>query len=135
MAFFTKAWEPQLYAIMRIISGYLLLWHGTQKLFNFPPSEYTATGYMLWLAGPIELIGGILVMIGLFTGVAAFVCSGFAAAAYWIAHGSFDVLPGSALLPITNGGELAVLMCFVYLYISARGGGTWSVDSARSKTT
>lgn len=132
MAFFTKTWEPQLYAIMRIISGYVLLWHGTQKLFNFPPSDYAATGYMFWLAGPIELIGGVLVMIGLFTGIAGFICSGFAAFAYWIAHGSFDALPGSALLPITNGGDLAVLMTFVYLYISARGGGIWSVDGART---
>ena len=132
MAFFMKTWEPQAYAVMRIISGYVLLWHGTQKLFGFPPADYQATGYMFWLAGPIELIGGILVMIGLFTRVAGFICAGFAAAAYWMAHGSFDALPGSALLPITNGGELAVLMCFVYLYISARGGGIWSVDGARS---
>lgn len=134
MAFFMKNWEPQTYAIMRIISGYVLLWHGTQKLFNFPPADYAASGYVLWLGGPIELIGGLLLIIGLFTRVAAFICSGFAAAAYWIAHGSFDALPGSALLPITNMGDLAVLMCFVYLYISARGGGIWSVDAARSKT-
>lgn len=133
MAFFTKNWEPQLYAIMRIISGYVLLWHGTQKLFGFPPTEMEFTGYMFWLAGPIELIGGVLVMIGLFTGVAGFICAGFAAAAYWMAHGSFDALPGSALLPITNRGDLAVLMCFVYLYISARGGGIWSVDAVRNK--
>ncbi len=133
MAFFTKTWEPQLYAIMRIISGYVLLWHGTQKLFNFPPSDYQFTGYMFWLAGPIELIGGLLLVIGLFTGIAAFICSGFAAFAYWIAHGSFDALPGSALLPITNGGDLAVLMTFVYLYISARGGGIWSIDNARNR--
>lgn len=131
MKFFMHSWEPQTYALMRIISGYVLLWHGTQKLFGFPPTDQPATGYMLWAAGPIELIGGILVMIGLFTRPAAFICSGFAAAAYWIAHGSFDALPGSALLPITNRGDLAVLMCFVYLYISARGGGIWSVDAAR----
>ncbi|HEX2138933.1 MAG TPA: DoxX family protein [Woeseiaceae bacterium] len=132
MAFFMRNWEEQTYALMRIISGYVLLWHGTQKLFNIPPSEHAASGYILWVAGPIELIGGILVMIGLFTRPAAFICSGFAAAAYWIAHGSLDALPASALLPITNGGDLAVLMTFVYLYISARGGGIWSVDNARS---
>ncbi|HET6629288.1 MAG TPA: DoxX family protein [Woeseiaceae bacterium] len=138
MAFFTKSWEPQLYAIMRIISGYLLLWHGTQKLFGFPATEQVtgpSSGYMFWLAGPIELIGGILVMIGLFTRVAGFICAGFAAAAYWMVHGKFNALPESALLPVTNGGDLAVLMCFVYLYISARGGGIWSVDSARSGQT
>lgn len=131
MKFFMHSWEPQTYAVMRIISGYLLLWHGTQKLFGFPPTDYQATGYIFWLAGPIELIGGVLLVIGFFTRPVAFICSGFTAAAYWIAHGSFTALPGSALLPITNGGDLAVLMCFLYLYISARGAGIWSVDAAR----
>ncbi|MEX2123796.1 MAG: DoxX family protein [Woeseia sp.] len=126
-----KSYQEQTYALMRIITGFLLLWHGTQKLFGFPPADYQASGYMLWLAGPIELVGGVMVMIGLFTRPFAFLCSGFAAAAYWIAHGSFDALPGSAFLPITNGGDLAVLMCFVFLYISARGAGIWSVDAAR----
>ena len=131
MLSFMQKYEEQTYAIMRIISGYVLLWHGTQKLFAFPPSEYSVSGYVLWLGGPIELIGGLLLVVGLFTRLAAFICSGFAAAAYWIAHGSFDALPGSALLPITNGGDLAVLMCFVYLYISARGADIWSIDNAR----
>jgi putative oxidoreductase len=131
MKFFMHSWEPQTYALMRIISGYVLLWHGTQKLFGFPPTDHPATGYIFWAAGPIELIGGVAVMIGLFTRPFAFLCSGFAAAAYWIAHGSFTALPESALLPVTNGGDLAVLMCFVYLYIAARGGGIWSVDQAR----
>lgn len=135
MKFFMHRWEEPMYAIMRIISGYVLLWHGMQKLFGFPQTEHVtgpASGYMFWLAGPIELIGGIAVMIGLFTRPFAFLCSGFAATAYWIAHGSFDDLPASALLPVTNGGDLAVLMCFVYLYISARGGGIWSIDHVRS---
>ena len=131
MLSFMKPYQEHTYALMRIIAGYLLLWHGMQKLFGFPPADWQATGYMFWLAGPIELIGGVAVMIGLFTRPFAFLCSGFAAAAYWIAHGSFDALPGSALLPITNGGDLAVLFCFVFLYISARGAGIWSVDAAR----
>jgi putative oxidoreductase len=130
MTFFMKSYQEQTYALMRIISGYVLIWHGTQKLFGFPDAD-PATGYMFWLAGPIEFIGGLLLIIGLFTRPVAFICSGFAAAAYWKAHGSFDALPGSALLPVTNGGDLAVLMCFTYLYISARGGGIWSVDAAR----
>jgi putative oxidoreductase len=130
---FMKRYEEHAYALMRIITGYLLLWHGMQKLFGFPPSEQQAQGYVLWLGGPIELIGGTLVMIGLFTRPFAFLCSGFSAAAYWIAHGSFDALPGSALLPITNRGDLAVLFCFVFLYIAARGSGIWSVDSARGQ--
>jgi putative oxidoreductase len=135
MKFFMHSWEPQTYALMRIVSGYVLLWHGTQKLFGFPPTDHPATGYIFWAAGPIELIGGVAVMIGLFTRPFAFLGSGFAAAAYWIAHGSFTALPESALLPVTNGGDLAVLMCFVYLYISARGGGIWSVDAARGRTS
>jgi putative oxidoreductase len=131
MTFFMKSFQEQTYALMRIISGYVLIWHGTQKLFGFPGEDPPASGYMFWLAGPIEFLGGLLLIIGLFTRPAAFICSGFAAAAYWMAHGSFDALPGSALLPITNRGDLAVLMCFVYLYISARGAGIWSVDAIR----
>ena len=71
------------------------------------------------------LIGGALVMIGLFTSPAAFLCSGLMAAAYWMAHGT------NALFPINNGGELAALYCFVFLYISAKGAGIWSVEGAR----
>ena len=77
------------------------------------------------IAGPIELVGGVLVMIGLFTGWAAFLSSGLMAFAYWLGHGT------RALLPIINQGELAVLYCFIFLYISARGGGIWSVDAGR----
>ncbi|MGH8194260.1 MAG: DoxX family protein, partial [Woeseiaceae bacterium] len=97
MPFFMNSYQEQTYALMRIISGYVLIWHGTQKLFGFPGEDPPASGYMLWLAGPIELIGGLLLIIGLFTRPAAFICSGFTAAAYWMAHGSFDALPGSAL--------------------------------------
>lgn len=127
---FIKPYQEHCYALLRIVTGYMFLWHGTRKLFGFPGAE-SASGYMFWIAGPIELIGGVLVMIGLFTRPLAFLCSGFSAAAYWVAHGSFSDLPGSVLLPITNGGELAALYCFVFLYIAARGAGIWSVDSAR----
>jgi putative oxidoreductase len=130
MLSFLKPYQEHTYALLRIITGYMFLWHGTRKLFGFPGGE-PASGYMFWLAGPIELIGGVLVMIGLFTRPLALLSSGFCAAAYWMAHGSFDALPGSAMLPITNGGELAVLYCFVFLYIAARGAGIWSVDATR----
>ncbi|HLU05764.1 MAG TPA: DoxX family protein [Woeseiaceae bacterium] len=129
---FMKPFQEHTYALLRIVTGYMFLWHGAQKLFGALGAEQ-ASGYMFWLAGPIELIGGVLVMIGLFTRPAAFICSGFSAAAYWMAHGSFDALPGSALLPITNRGELAVLYCFTFLYISARGAGIWSVDAAMKR--
>lgn len=133
MLSFMKPYQEHTYALLRIVTGYMFLWHGAGKLFGIPGGE-PASGYMFWLAGPIEFVGGVLVMIGLFTRPLAFLCSGFCAAAYWMAHGSFSALPGSALLPITNGGELAVLYCFVFLYIAARGAGIWSVDGAMKRS-
>jgi len=122
MLTFMKPYQEHTYALMRITTGFLFLWHGSQKLLNFPPASYEPPPHILWIAGPIELIGGILILIGLFTRPVAFLCSGLMAAAYWLAHGP------SPFLPILNGGELAALYCFVFLYISARGAGIWSVD-------
>ncbi len=122
---FMKQYKDQTYALMRIISGFLFLWHGSQKLLGFPPDRM-AESALMYAAGSIELIGGVLIMIGLFTAPVAFLASGLMAAAYWMAHG------GNDLLPILNRGELAVLYCFVFLYISSKGSGTWSVDSMRS---
>ena len=126
--------EVKIYATLRILTGFLLFWHGIQKLFGFPPVPPDAMpnppppaffiAIVTWIAGPIELVGGVLVMIGLFTRPAAFLCSGLMASAYWMAHGM------KAPLPIQNQGELAVIYCFVFLYIWARGAGTWSVDRA-----
>jgi putative oxidoreductase len=126
MAGFMRPLESQVYAAFRIVTGLLFLWHGTQKLFGFPTPAPEAPPFVLFVAGPIELIGGVLVMIGLFTSWAAFLCSGLMAAAYWMAHGT------KALFPLQNGGELAVLYCFAFLLISARGAGIWSVDQSRS---
>jgi putative oxidoreductase len=129
MAAFMRPFESQVYAVFRIVTGLLFLWHGSQKLFGFPapiPPEFTPPAFILYVAGPIELIGGTLVMIGLFTSWAAFLCSGLMAAAYWMAHGH------KALFPLMNGGELAILYCFAFLFISARGAGIWSVDGTRS---
>jgi putative oxidoreductase len=126
MATFMKPYEPQTYAAMRIVAGFLFLWHGSQKLLGIPGGvPEGAPAFVLYTAGPIELIGGFLVMIGLFTGGAAFLCSGLMAAAYWIGHGT------GALLPVMNRGELAALYCFVFLFIAARGSGIWSVDASR----
>ena len=123
---FMARFSDQTYALMRIVSGFLFLFHGTQKLLNFPlPAHEGSPAFVTYLGGGIELIGGALVMIGLFTSWAAFLCSGMMAAAYWMAHGT------QALFPIVNRGELAVLYCFVFLAISARGSGIWSVDAAR----
>jgi putative oxidoreductase len=123
MAAFMKSYAEQTYALMRIVTGLLFACHGMSKLFGIPvapPAE--APAFVLYTAGPIELAGGILVMVGLQTRWAAFVSSGLMAAAYWMAHGT------KALLPIANHGELAVLYCFVFLFISARGSGIWSLD-------
>ncbi|MET0516522.1 MAG: DoxX family protein [Nitrospiraceae bacterium] len=125
MASFLRSYEPQVYALLRIMTGFLFLWHGTQKLFAVPVPPPPVPPFVIAIAGPIELVGGLLVMIGLFAGWAAFLCSGLMAFAYWMVHGP------QALLPIQNGGELAVLFCFVFLYISTRGSGIWSVDAAR----
>jgi putative oxidoreductase len=120
---FMKAREAETYALMRIVIGFLFLWHGVQKLFGWPqPMPPDVPAFVIWVAGPLELFGGILVMIGLFTRPTAFVLSGLMACAYWMAHGT------KALLRSMNGGELAAIYCFVFLFISARGSGIWSLD-------
>ena len=127
---FLSAWSPRILSVMRFIAGFLMMWHGSQKLFNVPYSERGAAGdAFMMFAGAIEFLGGILVMLGLGTRWAAFLLSGTMAVAYWMAHG----LNGKGFLPIQNGGELAVLYCFVYLYLFFAGGGAWSVDSLISK--
>lgn len=127
MASFMRPFESQAYAAFRIVTGFLFLWHGIQKLFDFPMAvPEGAPEFVLYVAGPIELVGGVLVMIGLLASWAAFLCAGLMAAAYWMAHGH------TALLPLQNGGELAALYCFAFLLISARGAGIWSVDATRS---
>lgn len=128
MSSFMRAYAGHTYAMLRIVTGFLFLWHGSQKLLSVPmPPPPQIPPFVIAIAGPIELIGGTLVMIGLFTGWAAFLCSGLMAFAYWMVHGM------QALLPIQNMGELAVLFCFVFLYIASQGSGIWSVDAARGK--
>jgi putative oxidoreductase len=126
MMTFLGRFERQAYALLRIVTGFLFLWHGTQKLFGFPAAAHPGTpGWITYGAGPIELVGGVLVMIGLLTRPAAFIASGTMAVAYWYAHGMRD------LFPLNNGGELAALYCFVFLFIAARGPGIWSIDRER----
>jgi putative oxidoreductase len=120
---FLSRYEPFAYALARIVTGFLFIWHGSQKLFGFPAAPMDGLpAFVTYGAGTIELVGGTLVMIGLFTRPAAFICSGSMAAAYWLAHGTRD------LFPLNNGGELAALYAFVFLYIATRGAGVWSVD-------
>jgi putative oxidoreductase len=121
--------KEQSYALLRIFTGYLFLWHGTQKLLDFPnPYPWGELGTQAMLTGSIELIGGTLVLVGLFTRPTAFICSGMMAFAYWIAHAP----QANPLFPILNGGDLAVLFTFAFIYIACRGSGIWSIDSIRS---
>lgn len=118
--------EEQSYALLRIVTGFLFIWHGTQKLLNFPVEFPYPLNPLMYSAGTIEMVGGVLVMIGLFTRPAAFICSGTMAAAYWMAHGM------NSVFPIINKGELAALFCFAFLYIAVRGAGIWSVDKRQA---
>jgi putative oxidoreductase len=116
-------YQEQTYAILRIMSGFLFFWHGTQKFFNYPIDfPHLPLNPMLSGAAAIELIAGGLILLGLFTRPAAFIASGTMAVAYWVAHST------QALLPIANGGEKAALFCFIFLFIATRGAGIWSLD-------
>ena len=127
MAAFLKPYEAHAYALLRIISGLLFMCHGLQKLVGWPGGPpQGAPPFIIYTAGPIELFGGLLIAIGLFASWAAFLSSGCMAAAYFMAHAT------QGFLPIINKGELAVIYCFVFLYIAARGSGIWSVDAARA---
>ena len=119
---FISKYETQIYAILRVVAGFLFLWHGSQKLFGYPPAGHEIPLFIVLIAGPIEFFGGLLVMTGLWTRWAAFICSGEMAYAYWSVHGIH------ALLPFVNFGELALIYCFLFLFISARGSGIFSVD-------
>lgn len=127
MAAFMTRYGAQTHALLRIVAGLLFLCHGGSKLLGFPVPVPEAPAFVIWIAGSIELVGGTLVMIGLFTRWAAFLCSGLMAAAYWMAHGT------KSLFPLENQGELAALYCFVFLFLSAHGAGIWSADSARGE--
>lgn len=121
-------WRPHLLSILRVMSGLLFMQHGTAKLLSIPQMDMFAKLQPLslpWIAGVLELIGGALLVIGLFTRPVAFILSGLMAVAYFIAHAP------RGFYPIVNSGELAALYCFVFLYIAVAGGGSWSVDAAR----
>jgi putative oxidoreductase len=121
-------YSPQAFALLRIVSGLMFAMHGSQKLFGIPgENPPMPLASIMGVAGIIELVGGILIAIGLFASIAALIASGEMAVAYFMAHAP----KGS--LPIINQGELAVLYCFVFLYIAAHGSGIWSADAARRR--
>jgi putative oxidoreductase len=124
---FISKYETQIYAIFRLIAGFLFLWHGSQKLFGFPPAGHEMPSFIILIAGPIEFFGGLLIMIGLWTHWVAFICSGEMAFAYWSAHGIH------AILPVMNGGELAIIYCFLFLFIASKGSGVFSLDHFLAK--
>jgi len=123
---FLGKYSSYFYAILRIVAGLLFAMHGSQKLFGWPgdkpPVEIAS---LMGFAGIIELVGGLLIVIGLLTSWAAFIASGEMAFAYFMAHAS------SSPFPILNQGETALLFCFLFLYIAAHGAGIWSVDGPR----
>lgn len=123
---FLGSYAPHLYALLRIVAGLLFAMHGTQKLFGWPGDGSTVEiASLMGVAGIIELVGGLMIAFGLLTSWAAFIASGEMAVAYFMAHAP------QAPWPIQNQGELAVLYCFLFLYMAARGSGIWSIDSAR----
>ncbi len=127
MSFLTPFSGPLL-SVLRIVSALLFIAHGTTKLFGFPATERFATPpetlSLMWFGGILEAGGGLLLLIGLFTRPVAFVLSGMMAVAYWMFHAP------ASIYPVQNGGDAAILFCFVFLYIAAAGGGPWSADNA-----
>jgi putative oxidoreductase len=121
-----EPYRPQLLAILRIVAGLLFLEHGMMKLFHFPAPQIPGPlPTMLLVAAVIELVAGILITLGLFTRLAAFVASGEMAVAYFMGHFPKSFWPG------INMGDAAILFCFVFLYLAAAGPGAWSIDRAR----
>jgi putative oxidoreductase len=120
-------WAPRLLGVLRIVAAILFIEHGTQKLFGFPPPSRPQPEMfeLTWYAGMLETFGGLLLLIGLFTRPVALVLSGLMAFAYWIAHAQQNTYP------VLNGGDAAILFCFVFLYIAAAGPGAFSLDAAR----
>ena len=126
---FLDTWRPRILSVLRIVTAFLFMQHGGQKLLGFPVpqrSEFDPLS-LSGVAGVLELAGGFLILIGLFTRPTAFLLSGLMAFAYFIAHAP------RGFWPIENAGELAALYCFVFLYLSVAGGGEWSLDRVRRR--
>jgi putative oxidoreductase len=129
---FYTTWTPRFLSVLRIITAFLFLAHGAQKLFNYPasPNGAVAIGSFMGFAGILEFGGGLFLLFGLLTRSVAFLLSGQMAVAYFMVHA-----PGG-FLPLVNKGETAVLYCFIFLFLAAAGGGEWSIDHflKRNKT-
>src|SRR5215471_21851924 len=125
---FLATWSPRVLSILRIIVGLLFLEHGTSKYLSLPVSQLTgvAPTSLSGINGMIEIVGGVLLVLGLFTRPVAFILAGDMAVAYFIAHGS------RGFFPLLNGGELAIAYCFVFLYFRVAGGAEWTPDRLRA---
>lgn len=124
------AWEPRVLSVLRIVAAALFIEHGTQKILGFPTPKMMPDAFALpWFAGMLEMMGGALLLIGAFTRPVAFLLSGLMAFAYFIAHAP------NSFFPVLNGGDGAILFCFIFLYLVFAGGGAWSVDAWRKSET
>ena len=122
-----RRFAPHMLGILRIVTALLFMAHGTQKLLGFPASEFSpAVGSLPWIAGAMEIVGGLLLLLGLFTRPVAFILSGQMAVAYWMAHAP------QSFFPVVNGGDAAVMFCFVFLYLVFAGPGSFSLDGRRA---
>ncbi len=128
---FLSGFSGQLLGLLRIVSALLFIAHGTTKLFGWPPTEMFATPpepmTIMWFGGILEAFGGALLLLGLFTRPVAFLLSGMMAVAYWMFHAP------QSFYPVQNGGDAAILFCFVFLYIAAAGPGAFALDSMLGK--
>lgn len=123
-------WSPRLLSVLRIVTALLFIPHGTQKLFGIPGAQQAVPTIfsLMGIAGILECVGGLLILLGVFTRPAAFVLSGLMAVAYFMAHAP------RGFWPILNRGELAALYCFVFLYLAIAGGGPWSLGRFKTGT-
>ncbi|MEP9360837.1 DoxX family protein [Sphingomonas sp. KR3-1] len=119
-------WSAKLLSVLRIVAGLGFLQHGLSKFFNIPPFPMPLNP-LLYAAGTIELVGGALIVIGLFTRPIAFIASGMCAVGYFLVHAK------GGFFPAVNGGEAIMLYCFIFLYLAAAGGGAWSADAATKR--
>lgn len=129
---FHSTWRPRVLAVLRIVVALIFIEHGTQKLFGFPtvPTGASPAAFSLpWFSGLIELIGGLMVLFGFYVRPAAFVMSGTMAVAYFMAHAP------RSFFPVQNGGDAAILYCFIFLYMAVAGGGAWAFDNSRRTQT
>lgn len=124
-----QTWQPRILSILRVVTGFLFMQHGGQKMFGFPAESHSPYELfsLIGVAGLLELVGGFLILIGLFTRPTAFLLSGMMAVAYFMAHAP------QGFWPLVNGGELAAMYSFVFLYFVTAGGGEWSVDHLQKR--